>query len=111
MDKSYVTIGICPICKGETGELLLDRRLKPTFDMRTIIPYSVCNNCRNTYLKAGVMLIDPKTGALAVVRNTAYRRLFHKTALPKNKIAYCTPEVLEKIEELQRLTQKAQTAS
>ena len=100
-DKSYVTLAICPICKNETGELLLDRRLRPQFEMHTIIPYSVCDNCKKTYLSKGVMLIDPKTGSLCVLRDVAFRGLFHKK-IPKNKIVYCSQEVLDKINELNK---------
>jgi len=96
MDKSYVTLALCPICQKESGELLMDKTLKPTFEMHTIVPTSVCKECKETYLKKGVMLINPETGALVVLRTIFYKRLFNKPA-PRGHIAFCKQEVLDKI--------------
>ena len=96
MSKSYVTLALCPICQKESGELLMDRRLKPTFEMHTIVPTSVCKDCKEKYLKRGVMLINPDTGALVVLRTVFYKRLFNKP-VPRGHIVYCSQDVLDKI--------------
>jgi len=98
-EKSYVTLALCPICQKESGELLMDRRLKPTFEMHTIVPSSVCKDCKEKYLKKGVMLINPKTGALIVLRWQLYKRMFGKP-VPRGRIAFCEQEVLDKINEM-----------
>lgn len=99
MDKSYVTLVLCPICQKESGELLMDRRLKPTFEMHTTVPTSVCKKCKKKYLSKGVMLIDPKTCRLVVLKNEAFKRMFNKP-LPKHKIAFCEDAVLDKVNNL-----------
>lgn len=46
MDKSYVSIEtkICPVCgkEHETNSLLLDRRLRDTFEPKTATGYELC---------------------------------------------------------------------
>lgn len=97
MDKSYVTLARCPICKGDTGEILLDKRLRPRFEMYTTTPYSVCDNCRKTYLKKGTMIINPQTGSLVVLKDTAFRRVFKKP-IPANKIVFAEEGVLNRLQ-------------
>jgi len=99
MEKSYVTLVLCPICRKENGELLMDRRLKPTFEMHTIVPYGVCDKCRKEYLSKGVLLINPQTCRLMVLKDDAYKGLFNKP-IPPQRIAYCEEEVLEKVQKL-----------
>jgi len=45
--KSYVTIAtkICPVCGVEfdSGELLMDRRMRETFEMRTLTGMEMCD--------------------------------------------------------------------
>lgn len=94
-DKSYVTMCVCPICHKETGELLLDQRLRPKFDRLTVTPRP-CDECKKKYLGDGVMLLDPKTGALAVIKVSAFRRIFN-TPVPDEHIAFVETGVLEKI--------------
>lgn len=95
MDKSYVTMTICPICKKETGELLFDRRLRPTFEMHTMTP-NPCDKCKKKYLKEGIMLLNPKTGALVVIKVSAFKRIFN-VPVPDKHIAFVEQEVLEKL--------------
>ena len=50
MSKSYVTLeqAICPICTEtkDTGALLLDRRMRDTFEMHTTTGVDICKDCR-----------------------------------------------------------------
>lgn len=96
MKKSFVTLSVCPICKKETGELLLDRRLRNTFGMHTINPTRVCDACKKKYLNKGVMLINPETGSLVVIKDEAYKRIVNKP-IPKSKIAFAEETVLMKL--------------
>lgn len=99
MEKSYVTIALCPICKKDLNMLLMDRRLKPTFNMHTVIPHEVCNDCKKKYLSIGVMLISPKTGSLVVLKTATFKKLFTKP-VPKTHIVFCEDTVLEHINKL-----------
>jgi len=94
-DKSYVTLAICPICKKETGTILMDRRLKPTFSHQTLTP-EPCDKCRKKYLTKGVMLLCPDTGSLLVLKESAFKRLFNKP-IPKGKICFTEQAVLDNL--------------
>lgn len=93
-DKSYVTLELCPICREDTGTLLLDRRLKNTFEKHTINPGTTCNACKEKYLKEGVMLINPETGSLAVLKEEAFKRMFN-VPIPVHGIAYTEEKVVK----------------
>ncbi len=93
MDKSYVTMKECPICKGDTGSILMDKRLRNSFEMRTINPGNTCDKCRNKYLSKGVLLINPQNGGLVVIKDGAFKKVFDKP-IPKRKIAFVDDQVL-----------------
>jgi hypothetical protein len=93
-DKSYVTLELCPICRENTGTLLLDRRLKNTFEKHTINPGTTCDVCKDKYLKEGVMLINPETGSLAVLKKEAFKRMFN-VPVPVHMIAYAEEKVVQ----------------
>jgi uncharacterized protein YbaR (Trm112 family) len=95
MDKSYVTLAVCPICKEDTGTLLLDRRLKPTFEMHTMTP-EPCDKCREQYLSKGVLLLEQDTGSLCVLKDEAFTRIFDKP-IPSKKIAFVEQGLLAKL--------------
>lgn len=96
MDKSYVTLEICPICKKDTGTILLDRRLKDTFESKTMNPANVCDNCRKKYLSKGVMIINPETCRLVVLKDSAFKKVMN-CAIPSKKIAFAHDDVLDKL--------------
>lgn len=98
-EKSYVTLAVCPICKKETGTLLLDKRLKDRFEMHTITP-EVCKKCEKKYLKEGVMLMNPETGALVVIKVEAFKRIFDKPVPPKH-ICFTEQAVLDYLNQQQ----------
>lgn len=95
MDKSYVTLATCPICGEENGTILMDRRLKPTFEMHTPSP-EPCSGCKEKYLKEGILLLNPKNGDLVVLKITAFKRMFN-VPVPEKHIAFVEAEVLERI--------------
>ena len=96
MDKSYVTLAVCPICQKDTGELLLDRRLRPKFEMHTITP-NPCDKCRKKYLSKEVMIMNPNTGRLVVLKDSAFERIMN-VPIPKGKIAFAEDELLDKLQ-------------
>lgn len=61
-DKSYVTMAqhICPICGEihETGELLLDKRLREVFDMHTITGWGMCPKCHEKVDEGYVAFVE-----------------------------------------------------
>lgn len=106
MDKSWVTLAVCPICKKDNGILLLDTRivrkngqpqLRETFDHHTIDPRNPCKECQDKYLKDGVLIINPETCSLVVMKTEAFTRIFDKPA-PPHHIAFCDEELLRRLQ-------------
>lgn len=95
-DKSYVTLEVCPICQKETGSIIMDKRIRPVFNMHTVNPTNPCKDCKEKYLSMGVMLINPKTGSFAIIKDEAFNRIF-KQELPKHKIAFADEEIIQKL--------------
>jgi len=97
MDKSYVTMEVCPICKGDTGTILMDRRIKDVFESsRTINPRNICKDCKETYLKNGVLIINPETISLVVLKEEAFSRLFN-IPIPNGKIVFAHEDVIQQL--------------
>jgi len=95
MDKSFVTIAVCPICGEETGDLLIDTKLRESFGMHTVTP-EPCKACREKYLSEGVLLFAPETGGIVVLKDAAYERIFSQK-VPAGKVALCEAGVIEKL--------------
>jgi transcriptional regulator NrdR family protein len=96
-EKSYVSMGLCPICRKENGTILMDRRIKDSLERFTIDPTHVCDKCKEKYLERGVMLIEPHNGNLIVLKDEAFQQMFDKK-LPKEKIAFVTQELLDSLQ-------------
>ena len=66
MEKSYVTMEqkVCVVCTKEydTNALLLDKRLKPVFDMHTTTGFGMCSKCEALREKGFVAMVgcDPE---------------------------------------------------
>ena len=45
MDKSYVTLEQCLFCNKQTGNLLMDKKLRNIFDIHTITG-AICKECQ-----------------------------------------------------------------
>jgi hypothetical protein len=97
-DKSYVTLERCIICKQDTGSLMLDRRLRNTFEMHTTFPTSVCDACKEKYLKKGVMLVNPETGSLVVLKRSAFIRMFGLGKINKSHIVFAHESLLNELQ-------------
>ena len=100
MDKSYVTLATCPICQKENGELLLDRRLRPRFDMHTPT-LDPCEICKKKYLTKGVLIINPENGRLVVLKDSAFKRIMN-IPIPEKKICLAHDDVMDMLQEGQK---------
>ena len=76
----------------------MDKRLREVFEMKTMTPIP-CEKCRNKYLKKGVMLINPETCSLVVIKDRAYHNLF-EGKIPEKRIAFCDEAVVKKITQM-----------
>jgi hypothetical protein len=90
-----VTLTVCPICRQETGDLLLDMQLEDRFDRHTMT-LEPCQACREKYLTHGVLLIAHKTNRIVVITDDAFARMFDMD-LPPKKIAFCEEGVMDLI--------------
>lgn len=117
-DKSYVTMesAVCPVCgaRHDTGNLLLDKRLRQKFDRHTITGWAMCGTHQK--LKddnyTAVVGIDPdksnghtvsgvwRTGLVAHIRNSVWGKLFNQP-LPDKGICFAPDEVLQMLQERQ----------
>lgn len=61
-EKSYVSIAcrVCPITgeEWETGEILMDRKMKNTFDIKTIIGYGFSPSVQEQINKGYIALVE-----------------------------------------------------
>ena len=61
-DKSYVTMEqhICPVCGKtfDTGNIIMDKRLKESFDSKTVTGYGLCEEHEELFNQGYVALIE-----------------------------------------------------
>jgi hypothetical protein len=107
MEKSHVTLiaNLCLVCgtQFDTGELALDRRLRPVFDMHTVMGMGLCPEHEKLYKDGYIALVacdtekstvEPsgqikpenayRTGAIAHVKAEAWSKIFN-VPLPMGK--------------------------
>jgi hypothetical protein len=123
MEKSYVTLEqkICVVCTKEydTNALLLDKRLKPRFDMHTTTGFGMCPEHEKMAADGYVALVacDPerstvrdnhtkpqdayRTGRLAHLKLDAFRGLFGQEP-PENLVCFCDDELIDKLEQMEK---------
>lgn len=104
------SLGVCPICSEDNGEvLLLGTSLGRDVEAphRTVRPLEPCTKCKEKYLVVGVMLLEgtrdakgnpTTTGNLIVLTNEAFIRLFNMEP-PRKKIALVEPELFARLQE------------
>jgi len=131
-EKSYVTLEqhLCPACGAahDTGALLLDRRLKDTFEMKTTTGWEICPSCKEKIDEGYVVLVecDPsksgepgktlspsnafRTGYIAYVRLAAFEMIFTQPA-PEKRVVFVEIGVIDKLKELQDQTPNDTTPS
>ena len=118
MTKSYVTMEqkICPVCANvfDTGGLLLDKRLRERFDMKTVVGLGRCPECEKLFKEGFIALIGidesksttngelikledaHRTGEILHVKKAAFEHIF-TVEIPKDKMMFITQEAVEKI--------------
>ena len=94
-NKSYVAMVACAICEEPTNELILDRRLRNTFE-RFVKTGAVCETCKKKYLSKGVLLIDRENGDFAVIKDEAFEGLFSQR-IPTGKICFTEAGLVQKL--------------
>jgi hypothetical protein len=128
--KSYVTLEqhVCVVCgtPKDTGVILMDRRLRPTFEERTVTGWGLCDACakRKADGYVAIVEVDPKqggighdekevdpaavwrTGTIAHVRKAAFSKLFNIPA-PEGGVMFAPPEVLGILAKLATKEQEA----
>lgn len=91
-EKSHVAMTICPICNEHMDVLLSTRiqegKIKEIFAQRDYVdPTRVCEKCEEKYLSVGVLIIDPETGSVAVLKDEAFKEHF-TIPIPEGKIVF-----------------------
>lgn len=94
------TISKCPICGKQKNEIaLLGSAYKGQAPMSMVTSPEPCKACRKKYLSQGVMMMNPNTGALTVLKDSAFKKMFN-TPIPKGKIAFTEQAVLDKLTQM-----------
>jgi hypothetical protein len=114
MTKSYVTLeqAICPVCgvAHDTGNLLLDKRLRPTFEHKTATHYELCPEHKKLRDDGFVALIEcsnephgladaVRTGNIAHICAEAFAQAFN-VPVPEKGIAFIEIGVIDKLKEM-----------
>jgi hypothetical protein len=123
MSKSHVTMEqrCCLVCKNafDTGNILLDTRMRETFDSHTVVGWGLCPAHQKLFDQGYVALIEvadqegmnkpvtPETasylGRVAHIKRSAYDRIFKGAPLKDNQaIAFAGPAVMDMLAELER---------
>jgi len=95
MEKSFVSVEQyrCPVCCVDTdsGSLLLDRRLRPSLESKTVTHWSLCPECEQKKNDGYIALVEAsnqtaavkmdsdeanRTGRIFHIRKTAAKRIF-----------------------------------
>ena len=126
-EKSYVALeqALCLVCGTEhaTG-VLLDRRLRDSFDGPVTTHYELCPVCKRLFDEGRIALVevDPtkgtqetpwRTGRGAHVRFEAAQKMFNVPISKKDgsrwELVYVEPGVIDKLLEMQEANREAHT--
>lgn len=106
-EKSHVSMAQhqCIVCgtRYDTGELLLDKRLKASMERYTVVGTGMCPEHQQLKDDGFVALIElnsaeRRTGRLAHLRRVVWPHLF-SAPLPENMVAYVEKGVMDMIEQ------------
>ena len=87
----------CILCGKSKNEIaLLGAGYKGEAPMNMVTSPEPCAKCKKKYLSKGTMMVDPNTGDLIVMKDTAFNKMFNKP-IPKQKIAFTDQDLLKKI--------------
>lgn len=107
LDLSNVAMVVCPICGQDSGVILsttIERgELKRVFDKKRYTdPTIVCPECREKYLTNGILLINPNTLNLVVLKLDAYLRLFPNQVVTDDHIVFADDELIKTLMEMHK---------
>ena len=115
LGRSYVTLEVarCPVCgqDHDTGALLLDRRLRPRFESKTVTGWQMCDEHQKLKDDGYIALVevDPKkssgqgldevwrTGRLTHLRSRVWSNVFD-TPVPSKGLCFVEIGVIDKLE-------------
>ena len=89
----------CMICRREVI-LMAKRDYVKLPEKGTTLP-QVCEECREKYLKEGILLINPDTGRLVVLKEEAFKRIFKGETCEqtiRKRIAWTDDKVLDMLQ-------------
>lgn len=111
--KSYVTLEqhICPVCTKthDTGNLLMDTKLKDSFEQYTLTGWSLCKECEKLHSDGYLALVAVdetksklpykpdtvyRTGEIAHIRYEAAKQVFDTPELEKYQFVFVEPAVI-----------------
>lgn len=104
MDKSHVSMAqrqciVCG-CLYDTGEILLDKRLRASMDPTTVVGTGMCPEHQKLKDDGYIAMIEAdekthaRTGRLAHIRVSVWGDLFNSPA-PAGGVAYCEVKVMD----------------
>lgn len=107
----------CPVCLTvfDSGEILLNKQLKPTMEPKTLTGHSMCPSCQGRKDEGFVALIEfkgqpqgevakrdqPRTGVYAHLRTSVFTQLFNQE--PPDGMVCAVPEGF--MAQLQKMTE------
>lgn len=119
-EKSHVSLEqkICPVCGTtfDSGAILLDRRLRPSFEMHTTTGYDLCPEHQKLHDDGYVALVEctnggsdadmkvweaNRTGRVAHIKRDAFKRVFNVPLDPKLPMTFVDAEVIDKLQKMQ----------
>lgn len=108
IDLTHVAMSVCPICGEETGVVLStaieNGELKKVFNRKYYVdPTIVCPTCREKYLTNGIMLINPQSGNLAVIKLSAYERIFPNQVITDDHIVFADEPLIEMLVKMEAI--------
>jgi len=114
------TIPLCFVCQKPKNEIaLLGAAYKEQAPMHMVLDVQPCDECREKYLKTGVMLVEARqeftprgktktipTGTFVVMTEEAFKRIFFNEnlrAIPPGRILFVEVGLLAKIGALENV--------
>jgi hypothetical protein len=116
-DKSYVTLEqrACVVCVStyDTGALLLDRRLRETFEHHTVTGWGMCPECKKQKDDGYVALVEVgneprpaikpseanRTGRILHIRIEVFERVFDAPP-PERGVCFVNSETCDALEKM-----------
>ncbi len=86
----------CMVCRREVI-LLARKNAKAEMPEKGSILPQVCPDCREKYLKEGLLMINPENADYLVIKDEAFKGLFPEADLKGHRIVFTEQRVIEAI--------------